>query len=126
MRSFLHFLSQCLNREESLFYKSDIKPLRKPVKHHQMLTMRRAGEEVVASVVGNAVVRSKKRYVARLSNGVATKVEDALRLGGDEFGNDIGVETGAWWVEDDERIASNIFQCLLAGRENSLGLAPAA
>ncbi len=95
MRSFLHFLSQCLNREESLFYKSDIKPLRKPVKHHQMLTVRRAREEVVASVVGNAIVRSKKRHVACLGDGVATEVEDALRLGSEEFGNDIGVETGA-------------------------------
>jgi len=126
MRSFLHFLSQCLNREESLFYKSDIKPLRKPVKHHQMLTVRRAREEIIASVVGNAIVRSKKRHVARLGDRVATEVEDALRLGGEEFGNDIGVETGAWWIENNERITSNILQRLLAGRENSLGLACAA
>lgn len=100
--------------------------LRKPIKHHQMLTVRRAGKEVVASVIGNAVVRGKKRHVARLGDRVATEVEDALRLGGEEFGNNIGVKASAWWVEDDKRIASNIFQCLLAGRENGLGLACAA
>ena len=71
-------------------------------------------------------MRGKKRHVARLSDGVATEVEDALRLGGEEFGNDIGVKTGAWWVQNDERIASNVFQCLLAGCENGLGLARAA
>ena len=80
-----------------------------------MLTVRRAGKEVVASVIGNAIVRGKKRYVARLSDGVATEVEDALRLGGEELSNDIGVEAGAWWVEDDKRITSNILQRLLAG-----------
>ena len=91
-----------------------------------MLTVRRAREKVVTSVVGNAIVRSKKRHVARLGDRVATEVEDALRLGGEEFGNDIGVKASAWWVEDDERIASNVFQRLLAGCENSLGLARAA
>ena len=122
----MHFLSQCLNREESLFYKSDIKPLRKPVKHHQMLTVRRAREEVVTSVVGNAVVRGKKRHVACLGDRVATEVEDALRLSSEELGNNIGVEAGAWWVEDNEGIASNVLQRLLAGCENGLGLARAA
>ena len=122
----MYFLSQCLNREESLFYKSDIKSLRKPIKHHQMLTVRRAREEVVASVVGNAIVRSKKRHVACLGDRVATEVEDALRLSGEEFGNDIGVETGAWWVQNDERIASNVLQRLLARRQNGLRLACAA
>lgn len=91
-----------------------------------MLTVRRAREEVVTSVVGNAVVRGKKRYVARLSDGVATEVEDALRLGSEEFGNNIGMKAGAWWIENDERIASNVFQRLLAGCENGLGLARAA
>ena len=52
--------------------------LRKPVKHHQMLTVRRAREEVVASVVGNAIVRGKKRHVACLRDRVATEIEDAL------------------------------------------------
>ena len=88
--------------------------------------MRRAREEVVAPVIGNAVVRGKKRHVARLSDGVATEVEDALRLGGEEFGNDIGVKTGAWWVQNDERIASNVLQRLLARRQNGLRLACAA
>ncbi len=80
--------------------------------------MRGAWEEVVALQVGDSVFFEKQGDVASLSDGVAAEVDDARWCGFEEFGDDVGMEAGTRWVEDDDFVRGDVVECLFGGGEN--------
>ena len=92
------------------------------IKNNEVFDVWRAREEIVALGVDDVVFFKEQGDVAGLSDGVATEVDDARRRGVEQSRNDIGVEAGARWVDDDDFVGGDVVQGLFAGRYYGLGV----
>lgn len=81
-----------------------------------------AREEIVWLSGGKIIFFGEHGGVASLRDWVAGHVDDALWLDFEEFLDEFGVATGAWWIEDDGAIWRNVIGDVFGFSENAVGV----